>query len=50
MKRVLGGAIAASLALSLVASTSASAQRAGAIEIGGFGLGTWFEDAYEMKD
>lgn len=50
MKRVLGGAIAASLALSFVASTSASAQRGGAIEIGAFGMGQWFDDTYEMKD
>ncbi len=48
MKRVLGGALAAAVALA--APASVSAQRAGAIEIGAFGSGAWFDDVYQTKD
>ncbi len=48
MKRLLGGALAATVALA--APASVSAQRAGAIEIGAFGSGSWFDDLYQTKD
>ena len=48
MKRLLGAAFAAAVALA--PPTTASAQRPGAIEIGAFGAGTWFDDVYGVKD
>jgi outer membrane protein OmpA-like peptidoglycan-associated protein len=48
MKRLLGAAFAAAVALA--PPTTVSAQRPGAIEIGAFGAGTWFDDVYGVKD